>query len=136
MIEVARLQFPPNQVGYTGIDLFEARTPSDGPGMALKKAHRLLAGTGARVQLLPGDPSTVLARAANTLDGSELVIISAGHDPDSLARAWFYVPRMLSQDAHVLIEERSGADGELALRRMAPEEISRLADGAALRRAA
>ena len=136
MIELAGLQSSPGQIHYTGIDLFEARTPSDGSGLTLKAAHRLLSRTGTRVQLLPGDPFSVLARAANNLGGSELVIISAGHDPDSLARAWFYVPRMLSEGSHVLIEEPSGPEGEVSLRRLTPDEIDRLADAATLRRAA
>ena len=122
MIELAALQSSPGQVRYTGIDLFEARTPSDGRGLTLKAAHR--------------DPFSALARAANNLGGSQLVIISAGHDPDSLARAWFYVPRMLSEGSHVLIEEPSGPEGEVSLRRLTPDEIDRLADAATLRRAA
>jgi len=136
MIELAGLQSSPGQIRYTGIDLFEARTPSGGAGLPLKAAHRLLSRTGARVQLLPGDPFSVLARAANNLDGSELVIISAGHDPDSLARAWFYVPRMLCEGSHVLTEEPFGPEGEVSLRRLTPDEIDRRADAATLRRAA
>ena len=136
MIELAGLQSSPGQIRYTGIDLFEARTPSAGSGLTIKAAHRLLSRTGARVQLLPGDPFSALARAANNLGGSQLVIISAGHDPHSLARAWFYVPRMLSEGSHVLIEEPSGPLGEVSLRRLAPDEIDRLADAATLRRAA
>ena len=136
MIEVARLHLPPNQIHYTGIDQFEARAPSDERGTTLKNVHRLLTRTGARVQLLPGDPFTALSRAANTLGGSQLVIISAGHRPDTLARAWFYLPRMLCKGSHVLIEEPSGPEGELAIRRMASEEIDRLADAASLRRVA
>ena len=136
MIELAALQSSPGQIRYTGIDRFEARTLSDGPGLTVKAAHRLLSRTGARVQLLPGDPFSALARAANNLAGSELVIISAGHDPGALARAWFYVPRMLAEGSCVLIEEPSGPEGEVSLRRMTPDEIDRLAQAATLRRAA
>lgn len=136
MIELAALHSSPGRIRYTGIDRFEARTLSDGPGLSVKAAHRLLSGTGARVQLLPGDPFSALARAANNLTGSELVIISAGHDPHSLARAWFYVPRMLAAGSSVLVEERSGPEGELSFRRMTPDEIDRLAGAATLRRAA
>jgi len=136
MIELAALQSSPGRIRYTGIDRFEARTPSDGPGLSLKDAHRLLSRTGARVQLLPGDPLSVLARAANNLTGSDLIVISAGHDPHSLGRAWFYVPRMLAARSCVLIEEPSGPGGEVSLRRMTREAIDRLADAATLRRAA
>lgn len=136
MIELAALQSSPGQIRYTGIDRFEARAPSDGPGLSVKTAHRLLSRTGARVQLLPGDPFSALARAANNLAGSELVIISAGHDPRSLARAWFYVPRMLATGSCVLIEEPSEPAGEVSLRRVTPDEIDRLAHAATVRRAA
>jgi hypothetical protein len=136
MIKLAALQSSPGQIRYTGIDRFEARTPSDGPGLSVKAAHRMLSGTGARVQLLPGDPFSALARAANNLAGSELVVISAGHDPRSLARAWFYLPRMLAAGSCVMIEKRSGPEGEVSLRRMSAEHINRLADAATLRRAA
>jgi len=136
MIELAALHSSPGRIRYTGIDRFEARTSSEGPGLCVKGAHRLLRRTGARVQLLPGDPFSVLARAANNLTGSDLLVISAGLDPRSLARAWFYVPRMLAEGSCVLVEERSGPEGELSFRRMTPDEIDRLARAATLRRAA
>jgi hypothetical protein len=136
MIEVAGLQFPPSGVHYTGVDLFEARGPSDGPGTTLKAAHRLLARTGARVQLLPGDPLSALSRAANSLGGSQLVIISAGHRPDALARAWFYLPRMLDRGSCVLIEKPGGRAGEPSIQRVPREQIDRMAEAASLRRAA
>ncbi|MFH1268185.1 MAG: hypothetical protein ABIK89_20900 [Planctomycetota bacterium] len=136
MIEVAGLSGPIGQVRYTGVDLFEARTERDRPGMTLKTAHRLLSATGAHVQLVPGDPFTALSRAANGLIGTELVMISAGHDPDSLARAWFYLPRMLASRALVLMERPCGESEELTIRLVLRDEIDRLAAVATPRRAA
>jgi len=136
MIELARLHAQSAQLRYTGVDLFEARTSSDGRGTTLKAAYRLLRATGARIQLIPGDPFTALSRAANTLGGTELVIISAGHDPDSLARAWFYLPRMLRPESLVLIEQPRGPEGELAIRNIVRSEVDRLAAAACPRRAA
>jgi len=136
MIEVARLNAPVGDAGYTGIDLFEARNDATGRNLTLRTAHRLLRPTDARIRLVPGDPFTALSRVANTLTGTELVVISAGHDPASLARAWFYVPRMLAGDSLVLIEEPCGPEGELAVRSIARDEIDRLARSATLRRAA
>lgn len=136
MIEVARLCAPKSEVHYTGVDLFEARTGGAGSGLTVKSAHRLLKPTGARVRLLPGDPLSALSRAANTLGGTELILISVGNSLASLAPAWFYVPRMLAPSCRVLIEERSGPEGELQFRRMGRDEIERLAAAATVRRAA
>ena len=136
MIEVAAIHAPPWEVRYAGIDLFEARSASDGPGMTLKTAHRLLTATGARIRLLPGDPYTALSRAANSLVGTDLVVVSSRLDPDSLARAWFYVPRMLGERSQVLIEEQGEPGGPLVLRAISREEIAERAAAALRRRAA
>jgi len=127
LIEAAAIHGPVGDVHYTGIDLFETRTAADGPGMPLKAAHRLLKATGARIQLLPGDPYSALSRAANGLGGTELVVISAGYDPESLARAWFYLPRMLRDGSRVLVEQAQGPEGLVAVRTVREERIAELA---------
>jgi hypothetical protein len=128
LIEVARRYAGAEPVHFTGIDLFEARG-GDGPAMSLKGAFQLLKPTGARVQLIPGDPRTALTRAANSLVGTELVIVSQSQDRDSLARAWFYMPRMLAAGALVYMEEPAGDPGT-RLRPMPRLDIERLAGGA------
>jgi hypothetical protein len=125
LIEVAQRYAGAEPVHYTGIDLFEAR--STGTPLPLKTAFQLLKPTAARVQLIPGDPRTALARAANSLVGTELVIISADQPADSLARAWFYLPRMLAATALVCREEVVGES--MALRTLPRLEIERLAAG-------
>ena len=127
MIEAAGFTAPAGQVQYTGIDLFEARSASDGPGLTLKTAHRLLKATGARIRLLPGDPFSALARAANTLMGTDLVVISADQDARSLARAWFYLPRMLHPRSLVYCEERLPGSQDAVLRLVPLAEIADLA---------
>jgi hypothetical protein len=57
MIEVAACRLPPGEVQYTGMDLFEARSTADGPGMTLKAAHRLLRRQGRRFSSYPATPS-------------------------------------------------------------------------------
>jgi hypothetical protein len=136
MIEAARLRASVGQICYTGVDQFEARTAADGPGVTLKTAHRLLRATGARIRLLPGDPLMALSRAANGLAGTDLVVISAGHDPDVLAGAWFYLPRMLHGGSRVLVEEASRQGDGTVFRPMTVEGIGRLAAAASRRRAA
>jgi len=127
MIEVASRYVPLEGIDYAGIDPFEARTASDGPGVTLKMAHRLLRSTGARIRLVPGEPFVGLANVANELSNVDLVVISAHQHPQSVAWAWFYLPRLLHRDARVFIE-RFGPDG--ISRQMQPidrAEIERLA---------
>jgi hypothetical protein len=133
MIEIASVGVPARQVQYIGIDPFEDRTPDDGPGLSLKEAHRLLARTGARIQLLPGDPATALARAANSLKNVDLVVISAGPNVAELAPMWFYFPRMLHAGSVVLVEEKQGS--ELAFRQLTLVEIRHMAAPAGRRAA-
>ena len=135
MIEAAGLFVPPREILYTGVDLFEARSSYEGPGLTLKMAHRKLKSTGARIQLLPGDPFTVLSRSANGLSDTDLVIISARQDKDSLARSWFFLPRMLHANSSVFIEMPSAQGAKHGFRQITPQEIQKLAT-AGLRRAA
>jgi hypothetical protein len=91
----------------------------------LKTAHQQLQLAGVRSQLAPGDPFSALSRLANTLLGTDLLLIGAGVDAQSLERAWFFVPRMLHERSRVFLEER-GAGG-LSLRSISLPEIQKLA---------
>lgn len=112
MIQLASRFADNEKVCYTGIDLFEAREVV-GSGLPLKEAHRVLKAAGARVKLIPGDPLSALSRSANALQGTDLLVVSADQDADSLKQAWFYVPRMLKDDSLVVIEESSAAGASL-----------------------
>lgn len=111
---------------YTGIDLFEAR-PESSPGMALKQAHTQLKSFGIKVQLVPGDPYSALARAANSLRSIDLFIISRDQDPESLEHAWFYFPRMLHPKSVVLLEVAGAKPGETRFQDVSHSEIATLA---------
>jgi len=116
---------------YTGIDLFEGR-PAGTPGMTLKEAFNSLKTTNVKMQLVPGDPYQALARTANMLTGTDLLIVSAGLDETSLSRAWMYVPRMLQPQTMVFMQERGEAGGKVVetYKRMTPLEIEKLATAA------
>ncbi|MBX7167889.1 MAG: hypothetical protein K1X74_16265 [Pirellulales bacterium] len=103
MIDLARRLHPEETIRYSGIDLFEAR--NDGEGVAIKEMHRLLSPTGAKFRLIPGDPFSALSRKANDLPKAELVVISSTVDKQSLAKAWFYLPRLLEKHSLVMREE-------------------------------
>lgn len=133
MLALASQHSPASEIRYTGVDLFEA-SPSGEPHLSLKEAHRLLKATGAKIQLLPGDPFMALSRAANSLTGIDLVLISAEQDENALAQSWFYLPRMLHGSSRVFLQKNT-AKGEVAVRELTMGEIADLA-GTALRRQA
>jgi hypothetical protein len=87
------------------------------------------------VQLLPGNPPDSLVRVANSLGKVDLLIVPAELDSPSLARVWFFVPRMLHPRSLVFVQ-RALDDGQTALRIMPRAEIDALAAAGASRRAA
>jgi predicted O-methyltransferase YrrM len=134
IIAVASRFRPGEKIRYTGIDLFEART-QPGTGMPLKHAHTQLKATGAGVRLIPGDPLSALARSANGLQSTDLLVIAADQDTQSLTNAWFYVPRMLHDKSLVMIEDVSGPQPHYRI--LDSAQVEKLAKGtASTRRAA
>jgi hypothetical protein len=113
MLKIAEQQRPKDQLRYVGIDLFEARTVPDS-GLSLKDAHRSFKTLGISAQLVPGDPYSAMARAANALRDIDLVVISADLDADSMTKAWFYLPRVLHATSLVFLEQ-ANPDGTLSL---------------------
>ncbi|MHB8955720.1 MAG: hypothetical protein ACYC4U_22305 [Pirellulaceae bacterium] len=135
MIQLASEVTRRDQVRFTGIDLFELR-PSKVPGMSLKQAHSLLASLKARVKLVPGDPFSALARTANSLPDTDLVVIRADQDPGSLERAWYYLPRMLHDQSVVLIETTGGDGSSGTYQSLNLTDVHRLAGAHLTRRRA
>lgn len=125
MISLARSWGTDKPIRYTAIDPFELRAEQDGPGLSLKTAYRKLKATGAKVQVVPGDPLTALARVANSLTGTDLLLISADQDDVSLQQAWFYVPRMLHAASQVFFEEID--DSGARWRPVSRQQIEKLA---------
>jgi hypothetical protein len=124
------------RIHYTGVDLFEMRSPEDGNGISLKLAHRQLAATGARVRLVPGEPYAALASTANSLKNQDLVLISADQNAESVEAAWFYLPRVLAKPAAVFCELPPTGDRASQFRQLTSDEIHRLTKHAHRRRAA
>jgi hypothetical protein len=92
---------------YVGLDRFEGRGPGDPPGVSLKQAHRRLHGL-ARVQLVPGNLDTSLARLCNHLGTFDLVVVSADNDERHMERSWFFLQRITGPQTVLLLESRSG----------------------------
>jgi hypothetical protein len=137
LIEIAGWRADARPLRYTGIDLFEARGTTQA-GMTLKEAFAELRQPDVKIQLVPGDPNMALRRVANSLTGTDLLLVADGHDSDSLEAAWNWIPRMLTESSLVFIEERATKPGTMAWRQMSLAEVQKLAAsaGRSLRRAA
>ena len=103
MIATAQKANPDQSIQFTGVDLFEAR-PVDQEKCSLIDAHRMFNETGVKAKLMPGDPYSALSRIANSISNADLLIVSADQDLECMEKAWFYVPRFLSEKAIILIE--------------------------------
>lgn len=103
LIEVATAASPAADVTYVGLDRFESRSPTDPPGVSLKEAHQRLHGR-VRVQLVPGNVDSALARVCNHLGIFDLVVISAANDERHLSRSWFFLQRVTGPQTTVFIE--------------------------------
>jgi len=137
VLEIAAWEKANLPVRYTGIDLFEGR-PKDRPGMTLKQAFAQLRLPDVKVQLVPGDPAMALSRVANFLAATDLVLIAADQDRESLDRAWTWLPRMLAPASLIFMEELAtgGKSGQTQWRPLALAEIQRLASETSRRRRA
>ena len=125
LIEVASQYARDEQVLVTGLDAFDERDPSLDQ-LRLVDAHRELSQTGARVQLTPGGPSEGLARMANSLQDTDLVLISRLVSEQRLTAAWFYLPRMCHPGTIVLQQTQDSTEKD-AWRQISLDEINALA---------
>jgi hypothetical protein len=127
LIEAAQRFAPGGNVSFTGIDLFESAadmpTSRDPLGRSLIGVYRALRPTGASVRLLPGELGGVMADAANSLTGTDLLLIGHTITDEELAPAWFYVPRMLHAGSLVLRERHLLLEKEAAFDRMPLSQI-------------
>ena len=115
MIRVAKKYSDGKDVRYTGIDCFEGRN-ADQPQLSLREMHKRLSTSGAKIQLVPGELDSSLIRIANSHVRTDLIIISAGQDEESLGKCWFYVPRMLHTGSRFLIQRNEGESFEILSR--------------------
>lgn len=116
-----RLNRSDKPVRYTVIDQFELGRS----GVSLKDTYRALRGQNVKARVVPGDPATALARAANELPGSDLVVIGAEMDRGS--PGWAYVPRMLHRKSLVFCEVPGGGGGATRFQLITGEEVERRA---------
>lgn len=96
------------QVHYVGLDRFEGRGPGDPPGVSLKEAHQRLHKL-AKVQLIPGNIDTSLARVCNHIGTFDLVLVSADNDERHLERSWFFIQRLVTPATTIFIHPKPAA---------------------------
>jgi hypothetical protein len=137
LFELAQSQQPGGSIRYTGIDLFELR-PAGEATVTLKQAFAALRLPNVAVQLVPGEPDAALRRVANSLSGTDLLLIAANQSRESLAKAWTWMPRMLTAQSLIFVEEPAKQLGLTQWRQLPLSEIQQLAHDAskAVRRAA
>jgi hypothetical protein len=134
LVRVAQRYAANDQVSYTGIDWFDART-AELPALTLKQTHTRLQSTGAKTRLVPGEPGRSLATVANAHQHTGLMLISAAVADSSLVAAWFYVPRMLD-DGSIVLREGLDAAGEPTFTQLSHQQIAALAQQSTRKRAA
>ena len=133
LLTIAGSYAEPESIAYAGVDLFEAR-PESQPGTTLKRAHKLLKPLAGTFRLVPGEPYMALMQLANAVGQVDMIVIAADQDAASLAQAWFYVPRMLSDTTVVLLEQPTEKANVTRFVELPHEEIRRRAEAAAPRR--
>ncbi len=135
MIAAARLASPGRIVQYVGLDQFEDSAEATAGRLTLKEAHRMFAGAGCLVRLVPGEPAHSLVRVANSLGKVDLLLLSGGLGSASYGRFWFFVPRMLHQRSVVFVERDQSA-ARAGLEIISQQAIAELAAAGSARRAA
>ena len=109
LLEIASWWTPPCELEYTGIDLFESRRDSDGPGMTLKGAYQTLRATGAKVRLLPGVAEATLSAVTSSLPPLDFIVASDEKDIAALAGAIAFFPRLLHPDTRIFLDRADAA---------------------------
>ena len=119
-------------VHYVGFDRFEGRLPTDPPGVTLKEAHRTLHPL-ARVQLVPGNVDTAIARVCNHLAPFDLVLVSSDTDERQLERCWFFLQRLTTAASRILVAGRSAPRAAWSM--MSKQQLDDLASRTVMKRA-
>jgi hypothetical protein len=126
LIDAAARFTPRSDIQYIGMDSFEDRGETDGPGLSLLTAYRKLTRSGVKIKLIPGDPLRSLARAANELGQVDLLIISPQSETDRLSRIWYFVPRLLHAQSQIFVEQLLPGSKK-AFQAVSPREIDQWA---------
>ena len=114
------------QLRYVGVDAFESASPGV-PHMNLKAAHRMLAESGVKAHLIPGEPTNALSRVAHTVLPSDLIIIDGnwGTETQQSRAITDWLPRLCHSKSTIFAASVQGGDLKLvALPATAAEQTS------------
>ena len=76
MLELVRQFHEVEKIEYFCVDPFESRVVEDGPGLSLRKAHKLFVQSGVRVKPVPGRPEDGLRSLTKQISDVDLLIIA------------------------------------------------------------
>jgi hypothetical protein len=124
MINVAQRFSSDKSITYTGFDWFEEREAGQSP-LPLIHAHRQMQLCGAKARLVPGFPPATLPQIANSLQRTDLMLISHLVDDAALERTWFYMPRMCHPTTVILREQLEPSTGGVTFARLSLEDLQR-----------
>ncbi|TWT87563.1 hypothetical protein Mal64_31050 [Pseudobythopirellula maris] len=126
LLEFAASIAAEGEITYAGFDWFDERDTSL-ERLRLIDAHRQLRDTGASVRLTPGGPTAGLAALSNSLQDSDLILLSRHASDELLSSAWFFLPRMCHPGT-IVLREPANAEGDADQWDDTPlEQISELA---------
>lgn len=124
MVCVAQRFAAGKSINYTGFDWFEERATGQAP-LPLIHAHRQMQLCNAKARLVPGFPPATLPQIANSLQRTDLLLISHLVDDAALERTWFYMPRMCHPTTVVLRERKDAVTGLVNFERLTLEDLQR-----------
>jgi len=126
MIKLAQRYQAATDLQYSGLDLFEGRDHRS-PGITLKRAHRLLGGLSAKVQLFPGELCGSLARKGNLLANADLFVVDMLHNPEALQRLWEPLARLVRDDSLVYVGQRQAGSQRIQFVSLTHDQLRQLA---------
>lgn len=76
MLELAKQFHPAKDIEYFCVDPFESRIVEDGPGLSLRKAHKLLTQCEVRAKPIPDRPESSLPFLTGQVSDADLLVVA------------------------------------------------------------
>lgn len=76
VLELAKKYHKAEEIEYYCVDPFEGRTVADGPGLSLRKAHKMLVQSEVKARAIPCMPEESFTQLSTIGDGVRLMIIA------------------------------------------------------------
>lgn len=109
-----------SEISYICVDPFEGREISDGPGLSVRKMHKMLTQLGVKARLIPDSPVRATKQLASTLQNVDLLIV-ATPTLDWLENQRNSLAELLSDKGVVFVGSQKETGGALAFERFVKE---------------